>query len=55
MGIPSSTGSVGRSLHLGPVNSVLSCKAHPVDGKSYVSEKTFEIYRAYMNKYGVRF
>ena len=30
-------------------------KAHPVDGKVLVSEKTFESYRAYMNKFGVRF
>ncbi len=30
-------------------------KAHPVDGKSYVSDKVYDSYRAYMNKYGVRF
>ena len=30
-------------------------KTHPVDGKSYVSVKTFEAYRAYMQKYGSRF
>jgi orotate phosphoribosyltransferase len=30
-------------------------KGRPVDGKTYVSEKLYEKYRAYMNKYGVRF
>jgi orotate phosphoribosyltransferase len=30
-------------------------RARPLDGKVYVSEKTYERYQAYMNKYGVRF
>jgi orotate phosphoribosyltransferase len=30
-------------------------KAHPVDGKTHVTEKTFEAYRSYMNRYGIRF
>jgi orotate phosphoribosyltransferase len=30
-------------------------KGRSVDGKVYVSDKLFEKYRAYMNKYGVRF
>ncbi|MEW6722320.1 MAG: orotate phosphoribosyltransferase [Candidatus Micrarchaeota archaeon] len=30
-------------------------KGRPLDGKTYVSEKTYEKYREYMNRYGVRF
>lgn len=30
-------------------------KGRPIEGKTYVSEKLYEKYRAYMNKYGVRF
>lgn len=30
-------------------------KDNPVDGKTYVTEKTYERYRQYMNKHGLRF
>jgi orotate phosphoribosyltransferase len=30
-------------------------RTHPVEGKSYVSDKLFEAYRSYMQKYGSRF
>ena len=30
-------------------------KDHKIDGKQYVSEKLYQTYREYMNKYGVRF